>query len=60
MNIYLSLAVLFTMVFVMYAIQSINYYIVLSSAKQKLKGSLNEYAPFISALLASAFWGLAF
>lgn len=59
MNIYLTLAVLFTMIFAMHGIQSINYYIFLSSTDQKPKTRLNPYSPFMAAVLASLFWGLA-
>lgn len=57
MNIFLSLGTFFTFMFLIYAIQSINYYIV-KRTDNNIKTSLNPRMPFICALLASIFLNL--
>ena len=60
MNIFLTLAILFAFMFCIYAIQTINYYIVKHINHDSIKIKPNPYAPFICALLSSIFFGLAF
>ena len=59
MNWYLTFAVFFTFVFIINAIQSINYYTMKASGKV-VGGSYTNYSPFICAILSSIFWGLSF
>lgn len=59
MNWYLTFAVFFTFIFIIYAVQSINFNI--RRANNQLKDvKINNYLPLIYALLASIFWGLTF
>lgn len=58
MNIFLSLAVFFTFLFIISAIQSINFYIAQNIKDKEVKTKLNPYGAFYYALIASVFWGL--
>lgn len=58
MNWFLFLAVLFTFLFVIYAVQSVNVLLYFVALKQRPKKQAHAAMPFISALLASIFWAL--
>lgn len=58
MNWFLFLAVLFTFLFVIYAVQSVNVVIYFVTLKQRPKRQAHAAMPFICALLASIFWAL--
>ena len=58
MNWFLMLAVFFTFMFVLFGIQSINYYIAKLIPNTTVKTHINPYGPFLCALLASIFWAL--
>ena len=57
MNWCLSLAIYFTFMFVIYAIQSINFYIYISNGN-KTKTKINDWLPIFYAAISSIFWGL--
>ena len=53
----LFLAVYFTFMFIIHAIQSINLYIYISNGN-KTKTKINDWLPIFYAAVASIFWGL--
>lgn len=59
MNLNLTLAVFFTFLFVIAAIQSLNYHLAVYVGKMKNVKKLNSWMPFVYITLASVFWGLA-